>query len=52
MCLDYNTKTLSFKINEIDYGKAYDIDHTKKYRVAVRLGASKSIIQFISHYYE
>ena len=49
MRLDFNNKTLGYIINDKDYGKAFDIDATKMYRAAVRLGASNSSIQFLEH---
>ena len=36
MTLDLNNDTVSFKINDIDYGKAFDVEHTS-YKVAVSL---------------
>jgi len=39
VCLDMGKHTLSYRVNGVDYGKAFDVDSGCKYRLAVSLSA-------------
>ena len=38
MKLDLNAKSLKFKVNEKDYGVAFEIDAKKKWKAAISIG--------------
>ena len=46
MCLDMNTLVLSFSVNGIDYGKAFDVKQAK-YRAFIVLGKKGNKIQLL-----
>eukprot|EP01084_Bolivina_argentea_P086291 155969_1 len=51
MCLDFNSKSLSYSINDKSYGKAFDIDESKQYKICVRIDKKGQGVQFLDHLY-